>query len=161
MSSVIDGEGARAHRRAAASVRESLRELAVQLSVLNHRVGAKLELKDTDVDCLDLINRQGPLSPTALARLAGLHPATMTGVLDRLEKGGWIARERDPDDRRAVRIRALKDRNGEVLAAYAGMNTAMDELCAGYTVEELELIVDFVRRTARAGQGAVEGLREG
>jgi MarR family len=40
--------------------------------------------------CLDLITRHGPLSPSAPARRAGLHPATMTGILDRLERGGWV-----------------------------------------------------------------------
>lgn len=161
MSSVISGGSDRAHRRATVAVKESLRELRVQLSVLNHQVGTRLELKDVDVDCLDLVNQVGPLSPTALARLAGLHPATMTGVLDRLEKGGWVARERDPGDRRAVLVRGLKERNGEVLAAYGGMNSAMDDVCAEYGVEELELITEFLRRAARAGEGAAVGLREG
>lgn len=53
-------------------------------------------------DCLDLINRHGPLSPSNLARQAGLHPATITGILGRRENAGWIARERDPADRRAI-----------------------------------------------------------
>ena len=74
----------------------------MQLSLLNLHVGAHLDLKDVDLNCLDLLASHGPLSPTALARRAGLHPATMTGILDRLERGGWVARERDPSDRRAV-----------------------------------------------------------
>jgi len=45
----------------------------------------------------------------------------MTGVLDRLERGGWIARERDPDDRRAVVVRTLRDRYAELLRHYSGM----------------------------------------
>jgi DNA-binding MarR family transcriptional regulator len=87
-----------------------MRELAIQLSLLNHQVGAHLDLKDVDLACLDTIARHGPLSPTALARSAGLHPATVTGILDRLERGGWVARDRDPADRRAVLVRALRDR---------------------------------------------------
>src|SRR5687768_12504578 len=89
-------------RRLTAEVKQSLRDLRIQLALLSHRVGARLDLRDVDHDCLDLLARHGHLSPTALARLAGLHPATMTGVLDRLEKSGWLARERDPADRRAV-----------------------------------------------------------
>jgi DNA-binding MarR family transcriptional regulator len=42
----------------------------------------------------------------------GASAATITGILDRLERGGWAARDRDPSDRRAVRVRALLDRNG-------------------------------------------------
>src|SRR6266540_1073637 len=147
-------EAALRRRRLAAAIRESLRELASQLSLLNHRVGAQLDLRDVDLDCLDLIDRHGPLSPSALARRAGLHPATMTGILDRLERGGWVARDRDPSDRRAVVVRARRDRNAELLRLYAGMNTAMDQLCAGYSDDQLELLADFLRRTANAGQSA-------
>src|SRR5215216_4683948 len=90
-----DAHTARLRRRLSTEIKESLRELSIQLSLLNHQVVAHLGLKDGDLQCLDLINRHGPLSPSALARRAGLHPATITGILDRLERGGWVARERD------------------------------------------------------------------
>jgi DNA-binding MarR family transcriptional regulator len=140
------------------AVKESLRELSIQLSLLNHQVGGRLDIRDGDLDCLELVNRHGPLSPSALARLAGLHPATMTGVLDRLERGGWVARERDTVDRRAVVVRALRDRGAEMIRLYAGMNGAMDQICAGYREDELELLADFLRRTAEAGRGAAGDL---
>src|SRR6202158_2194 len=97
----------RRRKRLTAAIKLSMRELRMQLSLLNLHIGAHLDLKDVDLDCLDLIASHGPLSPSALARRAGLHPATMTGILDRLERGGWVARERDPSDRRAVVVRAL------------------------------------------------------
>ncbi|HEX6232113.1 MAG TPA: MarR family transcriptional regulator [Jiangellaceae bacterium] len=130
----------------------------IQLSLLNHHVGAHLELKDADLYCLDLINREGPLSPTTIARRAGLHPATMTGILDRLERGGWITRERDPVDRRGVVIRALRDRNAELFGLLAGMNSAMDQICADYSTAELELLADFLGRTTKAGKHATDEL---
>ncbi len=148
----------RRRRRLTVAIKESLRELSIQLSLLNHHVGGHLELKDVDLDCLDLIARHGPLSPSALARRAGLHPATMTGILDRLERGGWVARERDPSDRRAVLVRALRDRGAQLIRLYAGMNTLMDQICAGYEDTELELLADFLRRTAHAGQTATDEL---
>ncbi|MCJ0875724.1 MarR family transcriptional regulator [Streptomyces sp. AP-93] len=115
-------------------------------------------MKDVDLDCLDLINRLGPLGPGALAREAGLHPATMTGILDRLEKGGWVARERDPSDRRAVLNRALRERNAELLGLFSGMNSSLDEICAAYGEAELELITAFLRSAVTAGRGATEDL---
>jgi DNA-binding MarR family transcriptional regulator len=149
---------ARRRRRLTAAIKQSLRELSIQLSLLNHQVGAHVDLNDVDLDCLDLIARHGPLSPSALARRAGLHPATMTGILDRLERGGWVARQRDPSDRRAVVVRALRDRTAELFRLYAGMNGSMDQICAGYGDSELELLADFLHRTATAGRSATDEL---
>jgi DNA-binding MarR family transcriptional regulator len=153
-----DADATRRRRRLTTTIKESLRELSIQLSLLNHRVGAHLDLNDVDLDCLDLINRHGPISPSALARRAGLHPATMTGILDRLERGGWVTRERDPSDRRAVVVRTLRDRNAEVFRLYSGMNASMDQICAGYADTELELLAEFLRRTTNAGQTATDEL---
>ena len=148
----------RRQRRAAAEVKQTLRDLRVQLSVLNHQVGVAADLRDVDLDCLDLASSSGPISPSALARLAGLHPATLTGILDRLEKGGWIARDRDPADRRSILVRVLPERNRDMFRLYAGMNDLMDDLCAGYDTEQLELINGFLHRATRAGRAATEAF---
>jgi DNA-binding MarR family transcriptional regulator len=154
----LPGDDARGHRRLTAAVRESLRALSIQLALLNRQVGARLELREGDIACLDLIDRLGPLSPSALARNSGLHPATLTGVLDRLERGGWITRDRDASDRRGVRIRALRDRQGDLLGLYAPMNSALQQICSGYSESELELIAGFLRRSTDAGHNAAGEL---
>jgi DNA-binding MarR family transcriptional regulator len=160
MSSIAreSAEAQRRRRRFTNAIKESMRELSIQLSLLNHQVSAHVDLKDVDFDCLELLNRHGPLSPSALARRAGLHPATMTGILDRLERGRWIDRDRDPADRRAVVVRAVRDRNAEVFRLYEGMNASMDQIFDGYADAELELLADFVRRTTNAGRDAAEDL---
>jgi DNA-binding MarR family transcriptional regulator len=159
--SSADPDAARRRRRLGNSVKDSLRELNLQLSLLNSKVSARLDVKDIDLDCMDLIARYGPLSPSALARRAGLHPATVTGILDRLERGGWIARERDPTDRRSVLVRTVRDRSAEVFRLYAGMNAAMDEICGSYDDAELEVLADFLRRTVDAGRAATDDLTPG
>jgi DNA-binding MarR family transcriptional regulator len=156
--STRDGDAARRRRRSITAVKDGLRELNGQLSLLNHHVGARLGLKDVDLECLDMLSRHGPLTPSDLARRAGLHPATMTGILDRLERAGWVTRDRDPSDRRAVLIRPLRDRGAELFRLYAGMNRSMDKLCESYTDEELELLAGFLRRTTDAGKTATDAL---
>jgi len=159
MSSIIpEDSDVKRRRRLTTAIKESLRELSIQLSLLNHQVGTHADIRDVDLDCLDLINRHGPLSPSALARRAGLHPATVTGIVDRLERGGWVARERDPSDRRAVVVRPLRDRNAQLFRLYSGMNAAMDQICAGYAERDLELLADFLRRTTNAGREATDEL---
>ncbi len=70
----------RERRRLVTATKRGLRDLRIELSVLNHRVGNRLELRDIDFDCLDVIVRHGPLAPSVLARRVGVHLATMTGI---------------------------------------------------------------------------------
>lgn len=162
MSSVTPerAEAIRRRQQSSSEIRDSLRELRIQLALLNYRVGSQLELKDVDLDCLDILDAHGPLSPSELARRAGLHPATMTGILDRLERGGWIVRERDPADRRAVRVRAVHERFAELLRFYSGFSRSMNTLLADYSDSELATIADFMRRTTEAGRNATKELAE-
>jgi DNA-binding MarR family transcriptional regulator len=84
----------------------------------------------------------------------------MTGILDRLERDGWIDRGRDPSDRRGVVVQVARRRGAEVLRLYlvdSGMNAAMDQICAEYEDKELELLAGFLRRTADAGLRCLAG----
>jgi hypothetical protein len=58
--------GTRQRRELNRAVRESMRDLAAQLSLLTHQIGGRLDLKGTDLDCLDLIDRYGPIGPGAI-----------------------------------------------------------------------------------------------
>lgn len=153
---IYTSEDAKERRRLAAGLKRRFREVNNQIALLSHHVSARVELRDIDLDCLDYLAQHGPTSPSALARRAGVHPATMTGVIDRLERGGFIARERDENDRRAVVVSARQDAIGEVFRHYEGMNEHMDAVCDNYSPSELELITGFLEKTADAGRRAVE-----
>ncbi len=132
--------------------------MTAEVSLLNQEVGGRLDLRPVDRDCLYLISRHGPMTPSGLAKLTGLHPATMTGVLDRLEKGGWIARERDPQDRRAVLVRPLGERVPEIVSLYAGMTRSLDGILDRYSPEERALILDFLAQVTDAAKTAKDSL---
>jgi DNA-binding MarR family transcriptional regulator len=150
----------RARRRQVAEAKLALRELRIELAALNHRVGSRAEIKDTDFECLDIITRHGPLSPTALAHRTGLPLATMTGVLDRLERGGWILRDRVAGDRRSVQIRGVPGRQRDILALYGGMNSSLDEILGSYSGEQIDVVTDFLRRCTQAGRSATDQLAQ-
>lgn len=48
--------------------------------------------------------REDGVQQQRLAELMDLTPITLTGLLDRLERDGWVERRPDPEDRRAKRI---------------------------------------------------------
>jgi DNA-binding MarR family transcriptional regulator len=145
-------------RRAVNEAKSRLRALRIELSALSHQVGSSVALKDSDLDALDVIARHGPLSPTALATRMGLHAATVTGILSRLESGNWISREPASDDRRGVMIRSNPARQHEIYKSYAGMNSALDELLAAYSVEELAVIIHFLEAATDAGRTSADLL---
>jgi len=150
-----EGGGQAGHRgRLNGAIREALRDLGVELSLLSQRISGHLDLKGTDLQCLDLIDSRGALNPGTLARMAGVHPATLTGVIDRLERAGWIVRERDPSDRRGVILQPVPGRRADVLRLASGMNAEVAKICADYSSDDLELIAGFLRRTADAGRTA-------
>lgn len=57
------------------------------------------------------------LTVGALADRIFLHISTVSGILDRLEKGGWVERRRAVDDRRVIRL--VVTRKGRALIARA------------------------------------------
>ncbi len=137
-----------------------LRDLIARLHQLNDAVGAKIELKAGDLEILDLVARHGPLSPSEVSGSTGIHPATLTGVIDRLENAGWIARVPDPDDRRRVRLEARRERGAELVRLYAPMNRSLTEICAALSPGQLEVIRDFLRDARQAGVDAAVDLRD-
>lgn len=108
---------------------------------------------------LDLIGRDGPMSPRDVIATSGIHPATMTGILDRLESGGWITRRPDPDDRRRLIIEADLDRGSEVAGLYGPMSKAINQICSDYSDDDLARVIEFLERVAAAGVEATSAAR--
>lgn len=66
------------------------------------------------------------LLPSQLAEKAALDRPTTTGLLDRLERDGWVERQPDSNDRRSLRIhlssKAVKNRNS-ILSIFEEINS--------------------------------------
>ncbi len=124
------------------------RELSARTVLFHQAVASHLGLHATDHKCLDIAlrhAREGVLvNAGQLAEATGLTTGAITGVLDRLEQAGFIRRERDPDDRRQVRVVLVPDRVAEIASLFAPFDRAWRALCEGYTHEELSVVHRFV-----------------
>jgi DNA-binding MarR family transcriptional regulator len=117
-------------------------------------------LHASDLRCLDLLLQRGPLTAGRLAELTGLTTGSMTALIDRLEKAGYVQRGKDPHDRRRVVIEPVTEKAmREIGPLFESMGQAMMELCSRYTPEELALIVDFVRRTHPISEAEIAKLK--
>ena len=130
------------------ALRNTLRQLRIELAVATRRVATATGLNDSDLDVLDVLARYGPQSPTALARRMGIHPATMTGVLTRLEKAGWIDRRRDKTDRRSVQVEPSGFNRLTVL--YGDANARLDAIALKVTPEAGTAILDYLEQVCTA-----------
>ncbi|MGD9496139.1 MAG: MarR family winged helix-turn-helix transcriptional regulator [Armatimonadota bacterium] len=65
---------------------------------------ADLDLTLGQLECLRAISDLGAPSMSDLSRALGLHPSSVTGLVDNLVAAGKVERRADADDRRVVRV---------------------------------------------------------
>lgn len=114
------------------------------MQLLGQVSAERIGINATDLNCLNIVALTGPMTAGELARATGLTTASITGVLDRLEEGGFVRRERDPKDRRRV-IVTLNPGPGlrEIGPTFGPLVRAWREAAAGYSDEDLRLLLDF------------------
>jgi len=108
-------------------------------------VADALGLNRTDMRCLDVLEREGPVSAGRLAEATGLTTGAMTTALDRLERAGYARRVRDTADRRRVLVEATPQALQDVGRFYSEHAALSERLYERYTEAQLELLLGFVR----------------
>lgn len=66
-------------------------------------IGADTHVREAAM--LAVLDERGALSQRELADLTNVNPTIMVKLVDLLEERGWVARERNPDDRRSYALR--------------------------------------------------------
>ena len=82
----------------------ALRAFNRELAANNRCLAARVGLNDSDLAVLDVLHREGPQTPGALAQRTRIATTTMTGVLRRLSAGGWVERRTSDKDLRSFTI---------------------------------------------------------
>jgi DNA-binding MarR family transcriptional regulator len=123
-------------------------------------VARRVGVNSSDLECLDLILISGPSTAGEIARHTGLTSGAVTGLIDRLERLGLVERTADPADRRKVLVRVREDRIGPIARLYAPLEKAMQSLLAGYSREELKLLIDFAQQSGDLLQARVSELND-
>lgn len=78
-------------------------------------------LSPTSLGVLGVLARGRPAAHRELAAELGVAPATLTPVVDALERAGQVVRERDAVDRRVVRVRVTRAGRERYLDAFAAV----------------------------------------
>lgn len=144
----------------AAALNEAMRASSALSVLLSQAIADRVGISPTDLESLDLVVRHGPLTAGRLAELTGLTTGAVTGLVDRLERRGYVRREADPGDRRRVLVRAVAERaEADLGPPFAGLAAAMDELAGRYSDVELAVVLDFVERAGAIAAEQIARIR--
>jgi DNA-binding MarR family transcriptional regulator len=135
-----------------------MRRSSAQGVMYGQAVANMAGILNSDLECMDILHLEGRVTAGRLAEVTGLTTGAITGVVDRLEKAGYVRRERDESDRRKVFISVVEEKAAEVGKFYVPMQQVMHKLWSNYSDEELRLLLRFVSDGYKGVLEATEAL---
>jgi DNA-binding MarR family transcriptional regulator len=127
--------------------------------IFGQTVANQAGVSGSDLECLDFLNLEGRVTAGRLAELTGLTTGAITGVIDRMEKAGFVRRARDESDRRKVFIEIVPENLARVGRFYEHLQRSMMELWSSYSDAELKLVLRFTTEGYETMLGAIEHLK--
>src|SRR5215470_16237894 len=138
---------------------EAMRRSSAQGVLFGQIVANVAGISNSDLECMDFLNLEGRVTAGRLAEVTGLTTGAITGVVDRLEKAGFVRRERDAADRRKVLIAPVAERVMELARPFELMQRAMHKQSDGYTDAELKLLLRYATESYQSILAATNELK--
>jgi DNA-binding MarR family transcriptional regulator len=124
------------------------RALSTETVMFHTAIAETRGLSATESKAADFLARFGPLTPKELVRHSGLAPASVTALIDRLERKGIVRRTAHPDDRRSILVELDDEKMEGVTPLWDYLVSAITEFCARYDEDQIRTIIEFVRAGA-------------
>jgi len=124
---------------------------------LSQAVAGKLSLTQTDLLAMDFISRDNEVTAGQLARELNLTTGAITGLIDRLQKGGLARRVDDPNDRRRVLVRATA-KEQRISELYRPLALSLRRAIDDYSEDELALLTEFLRKLRSVLRATTESI---
>lgn len=116
------------------------------LKRLNARL-AKEKMTFSQYSVLLALSRKGPMPMSKLGEEMLVAPANVTGLVDRMEKKGFVSRERDPADRRSFVIRPTELGDRVFLSISVRFRAYVRSMGSSLTKEELAATLTALQKT--------------
>ena len=147
--------------RLVAELSEACRAYRNAVDRLDEAVCECVEINRTDLRCLDVLERLGPMTAGELASSCGLTTGALTALLDRLERAGYVRRDRDEADRRKVVVSMTEVVRAKAVELYRPFVEAHETILGHLDDADLELITAFLRAELEANLDHAALLRSG
>jgi DNA-binding MarR family transcriptional regulator len=138
-----------------------LRALSSEMDGLDQAVADRFGLNRTDMRCVDILGREGPMQPKELAEAMGFTTGGITTVIDRLEESGYAIRRQDRSDRRKVLVEPTSLARRQGAPIYGALNRQFEELLTDTDDSNLTIVRDFIRLSKGVLKEHSAGVRAG
>ena len=115
-----------------------MRGLGTRTVLYQQNVAASLGLYNNDLKSVDILRETGPITAGELSKITGMATGSITALIDRLEKAGYVRRQNDPSDRRRVIIVPEYEYKEEVAGIYRPLHSE----------EELKVITHYIGKAS-------------
>jgi DNA-binding MarR family transcriptional regulator len=112
-------------------LRAQLHRFGLERGRLTTAIARRAGVPESDLAALEHLELAGPLSPKELAERLLLTPGSVTALLDRLERAGWVRRRPHPESRRSLLVE---------------LGAAAQEAAAGAGIGDYEAAVERAAR---------------
>ncbi|MBO0999163.1 MarR family transcriptional regulator [Bacillus sp. SD075] len=126
------------------SLTHRLQRYGMRSVLFQQNMAQKIGVSHTDLKSAEILNETGPITAGELSKITGLSTGSVTALINRLEKSGYVKRERDQLDGRRVMIVPIPERQEQIKLHYQSLSGATKDLCSAYNEQELILINQFV-----------------
>jgi len=130
-----------------AEIKKAMQDQQGQSTIMSDAIADRLCITPTELECLGTLAIGGALSAGDLAKRTGLTSGAVTRLIDRLEARGIARRRADPEDRRRVLVEITPGAVKTARPFYGPIERESAALLSGYSEKDLELILDFARKS--------------
>jgi DNA-binding MarR family transcriptional regulator len=135
-------------------VLNALRQYRTAEQAMRKRTRAAMKMNENDLSALRFLMESGrrgqQVSPTALARRLEVSTASITSLIDRLERAGHVERRPSPSDGRAIIVVPTASSHEEVRHTLGEMHARMKSVADQLTPDEADAVVRFLSLMAQS-----------
>jgi len=135
-----------------------LQRFGLQRDRMRAALARKAGITPTDLDALEHLEADGPLTQRDLGQRLSLTSGAVTMLVDRLEHAGWVHRRPHPGDRRYVLIELSPLAAASAPEGLAAYHSRIRALAADVPAGHREAVAAFLAAAADAAAAAVTGL---
>lgn len=154
-------QGHASRQAAVARTGEVMRDFMAHAVLFQDAVARSAGLNSSDLQAVGLLMSQGPATPGELAARVGLTAGgAITAMIDRLERAGYVRRERDTVDRRRVLVHANTDKVLQAVGAnYGRISARWQAYLATLSDEQVQFATELLARAAEINREETERLQ--